>query len=677
MLWGAFNNASSAMQVFTTDLGSISQNIANVNTTGYKRQEMMFSTVMSEQHAAPATSTTGLNIFGVQATQRNLIQAQGVIQASTTSTDLAINGNGFFMVAPPVQGMLTAAVAGSGAGVTNVPTNVSTTDSNSVMYTRAGNWHRAYGADTDPTLARSYFLNDAGSYLLGWMADSSGAIPANAKLEPVYTMAPKPIANNGTSAVNNAALGNPTQITLPGRATTSGSIQGNLPSQSPMTAKTFTSTQSVTDPNTNTAYDMTLNWNRVDGNTWTVTPSLPAAAGTIGTGPITVDADPFGVLSQPAPGLDAVGINWASGLPTDPPTTVNLLGASTYTSTASVMDPNGVNQTVTLDWARTAGNTWTVTPSMAAGVGTIPAQTQTVTLDSNDNIVSPSSRSLDLSITWDPTTYGATAGTTSKTLSLNGSQPKVNLGGPIETVQKIPVEVFDDQFNSHVVNLAFERAGTNSWYMHVMGGDGSGPPPEPVLLEYADPTTTGSSGQLLKVNGAAATTVPLNFNWTVTDPTTGVATPTTATVNMDLAKLSQYDSSSLYTGTVSQDGYARGLLAGTAFNEKGEMVGYYDNGHSRVLFQVPVANFVAENSLDPVSGTMFRRTAAAGAMTVSSIDQVPGENSSFVTSSLEGSTTSIEDEFTRMIMTQKAYSTNAQVFKTADEMTTTARDLKT
>ena len=34
MLWGAFTNASTAMQVFTNDLGSISQNISNVNTTG-------------------------------------------------------------------------------------------------------------------------------------------------------------------------------------------------------------------------------------------------------------------------------------------------------------------------------------------------------------------------------------------------------------------------------------------------------------------------------------------------------------------------------------------------------------------------------------------------------------------------------------------------------------------
>ena len=48
----------------------------------------------------------------------------------------------------------------------------------------------------------------------------------------------------------------------------------------------------------------------------------------------------------------------------------------------------------------------------------------------------------------------------------------------------------------------------------------------------------------------------------------------------------------------------------------------------------------------------------------------------FATSSIENSTVDIEDEFTKMIMTQTAYSTNATVFRTADEMMTVARDLK-
>lgn len=670
MLWGAFNNASSAMQVFTTDLGSISTNIANVNTTGYKRQEQMFSTVMSEHHASPSSYLNGLNIFGVQATTRNLIEAQGAVATSTTATDLAFNGKGFFMVAPPVPGATTA--PGAGAAATNLPTVGSTSNPSQVMYTRAGNWHRAYGADSDPTLARSYFLNDSGSYLLGWMADSSGAVDTTQNLQPVYTLAPRPIANNGTAAVDPAATGNPTHITLPGRTTSTASVRGNLPSQSPLTPNTFSSTQTIQDPNTNANVTMTLNWQRGTGDSWTVTPSIPAASGTITSTPLTVQADPFGVLYGPAAGLDNVDITWASG-PT--PSTVNVLGASTYTSTASVTDPNGVSQNVQLDWTRVAGNTWTVTPSMAAATGTIAANPLTVTLDGNDNIITPSNRKLDLTVAWDTGTYGAGIGSTSTSIALNGSQPTVSMAGPVETVQKIPMQVFDDQYNPHNINLVFERSDTNTWYMHVDGGDGFSTPPTPVELQYADSTTPGSAGVIKLVNGMPGTTVPLTMNWTVTDPTTGIQTPTTSTMNLDLSKLTQYNSSQLYIGNVDQDGYARGNLAATEFNDKGQMVGYYDNGHSQVLFQVAVATFTAENSLDPVSGTLFRRTAEAGDLTIGTVDQVPG-GGSFATSSLEASTVDIQDEFTRMIMTQKAYSTNAQVFKTADEMTTTARDLK-
>jgi flagellar hook protein FlgE len=467
MLWGAFNNASTAMQTFTTDLGSISQNIANVNTTGYKRQEMMFSTVMSEHHAAPATSVNGLNIFGVQATQRNLIDVQGVIAPSTTWSDLAINGQGYFMLGMPTKGTTAATTAaGAGASTANVPATPSIDDPSAVMYTRGGAWHRAYGPDTDSTLARSYFLNSSGGYLLGWMADSSGNIPATGKLEPVYTLAPRPIANNGSSSVSDTSAQDPSAITMPGRATTMAKILANLPSS-------------------------------------------------------------------------------------------------------------------------------------------------------------------------------------------------VDVG----SVQKIPVQVFDSNYNDHTVTLQFTHTGNDTWTMTADPGTGGTTTSTsvPIVFDTNGRMTTPADGKL-----------DLSLSWTssATPPVTGAAT-----VSMDMSKISQYDDASVYIGTIDQDGYGKGTLMSTSFNELGELSGYYDNGRSRTLFKVPVANFVADNSLEPVSGTMFRRTAAAGDINVSAVDKAPGEGR-FVTSSLETSTVNIETEFTRMIMTQKAYSSNAQVFKTADEMTTTARDLK-
>lgn len=556
MLWGAFNNASTAMQVFTTDLGSISQNIANVNTTGYKRQEMMFSTMMSESHASPKSYLNGLNIFGVQATQRNLIEAQGAIAPSTTWSDLAINGKGFFMVAPPRPGA-TPATTGAGAYAANVPTSIDTNDPGAVMYTRDGAWHRAYGPDSDPTLARSYFLNNQGGYLLGWMADDTGTVPSNATLQPVYTLAPRPIPNNGSSSVSTSGTVAPSSVTMPGRATTSADIRANLPRDSRIGGSQ--TTLSVTDAGGG-QQDVTLNWTRTGAYTYTVTASSPHAT--------AWDVNSWDV-------------------------TVNELG--------EVTSPVG-NQAVNITWD-------------ASGGGGAAA--------ANVSLAAPPARG---------------------------------------DVHNIPVHVYDSNFNEHVVTMRFERFGTNQWYMVADDGAGGTAASPPVTVTFDD------NGKLLTpANGL----VSGNFSWTSgTPPVTS-----TATVALDMSKLSQYSDADLYIGNVDQDGYGKGTLIATTFNEEGELVGSYDNGRTRTLFKVPVANFVSENALEAVSGTMFRRTAAAGEMTVSAIEDAVGEGR-FATSALEASTVDIEDEFTRMIMTQKAYSTNAQVFKTADEMTSTARDLK-
>ncbi len=554
MLWGAFTNASTAMQVFTNDLGSISQNISNVNTTGYKRQELMFATNLSEHKASPTTHTNGLNIFGVKATQRNLIDVQGGILSSSTWSDLAINGNGFFMVARPTSGAAAASAATAGAGVDNVPTTIDTNSPSSVLYTRAGAWTRAYGPDTDATLARSYFLSNDGSYLLGWMADDTGAISSSAKLEPVYTLAPRPIPNNGTAGVDASSTLKPSSITMPGRATTSASIIANLPR----------------------------------------------------------DARIGGSQTQ-----------------------------------QNITDPSTANQSMTINWTRTGATTYTATASLANA--TMDVSTWDVEVDSTGKVISPATNPT-VNFTW-----AAPAGSTSQAVDL--TPPKRG------DMFNIPVSVFDANYTEHTATLRFERSGVNTWYMYPDGGTGTTTASTPIEVTF------DNNG---KLTSPANGTLSQAFSWTTgTPPTTGAAT-----VAFDLSKISQYDDGSMYLGTISQDGYGKGTLMTTTFNPKGELVGYYDNGRSRTLFKVPVANFTADNALEPISGTLFRRTKEAGDLVVSGIEDAPGA-SSFVTSSLESSTVAIEDEFTRMIMTQKAYSMNSQVFKTADDMTSVARDLKT
>ena len=116
-------------------LAAISDNIANVNTTAYKRNQVDFATMVTSQ-AVKGEYSAG----GVQGTSHTFVSQQGLIQAASSSTDLAISGDGFFVTSATSTGQASA-------------------------FTRAG----AFTPD-----ANGYLVNDAGLYLQGWPVQANG-----------------------------------------------------------------------------------------------------------------------------------------------------------------------------------------------------------------------------------------------------------------------------------------------------------------------------------------------------------------------------------------------------------------------------------------------------------------------------------------------------------------------
>jgi flagellar hook protein FlgE len=114
-------------------LAAISDNIANVNTVAYKRNQTNFSSVVTAQ-AVPGHYSAG----GTQAITRQLVSTQGLIQTANSATDIAINGDGFFVV------------TNKGLGLTNADQR---------LFTRSG----SFTVD-----ANGYLVNDANLYLQGW-----------------------------------------------------------------------------------------------------------------------------------------------------------------------------------------------------------------------------------------------------------------------------------------------------------------------------------------------------------------------------------------------------------------------------------------------------------------------------------------------------------------------------
>ncbi|HEX9047162.1 MAG TPA: flagellar hook-basal body complex protein [Verrucomicrobiae bacterium] len=120
----SLDSGVSALESFQQQLNVIANNIANVNTVGYKTADVSFADTLSEtlgsNAVGPAQVGTGVAVAGI-----NNNFATGELTNTGVQTDLAINGNGFFLVRDPVSGNTYATqdgeftVDGNGYLVTN------------------------------------------------------------------------------------------------------------------------------------------------------------------------------------------------------------------------------------------------------------------------------------------------------------------------------------------------------------------------------------------------------------------------------------------------------------------------------------------------------------------------------------------------------------------------------
>jgi flagellar hook protein FlgE len=336
-------------------LGAISDNISNVNTVGYKDNSTQFEDLVA--------STSGGGIYnsgGVQANVSQLVTQQGQFTQTTSSTDMAVNGNGFFVVSNTAAGLSS----------TSGPS-----------FTRAG----SFTANSS-----GYLENSAGYYLQGWPASSTGVITTNpSDLSQLSTINVNDIGSSpdpSTTASLNANLNanqatstaattyDPTSATASMAAydsavaagtSTAGTTQPDYSSQvtvydSQGGAHTlnldFVNLSGVTDTATSTTYP---------ANTWGVeinsdppgSVTSPNNNGQIASGVVTFNSDgTFKSASiTPAGGTTAttyasgtpinLAVPWtaASGLTTPQSLSLNLSGAGSLTQYASTSTTNSTS----------------------------------------------------------------------------------------------------------------------------------------------------------------------------------------------------------------------------------------------------------------------------------------------------------------------------------------------
>ena len=117
---------------------------------------------------------------------------------------------------------------------------------------------------------------------------------------------------------------------------------------------------------------------------------------------------------------------------------------------------------------------------------------------------------------------------------------------------------------------------------------------------------------------------------------------------------------------VEQDGRLFSGIDSVSVTAGGVIEGFYSNGETRALYQVPVFTFANPNGLRARSGNLFAETADSG-MGIARISGTSGAGT-LVGSAVENSATDIATEFSNMIITQRAYSAATRMITTADEM---------
>ncbi|MGO4707442.1 flagellar hook protein FlgE [Microvirga sp. 2MCAF38] len=225
-LYGVLRTGVSGMNAQSNKLGTVAENIQNASTSGYKRASTEFSSLIL------SSGKGAYNSGAVTTTVRYAIGDQGPISYTTSGSDLAISGNGFFVVSDK----------------TGTP-----------YLTRAGNF-----VVDGPT---GNLVNSAGFQLMGYSL--AGGQP-----------------NVALNSLNGLVPINLSSMAMQARPTTTGSVTGNLPYNEPIVALPAISKKSslVTYDNVGNPVTLDVNMTKTGANTWNVT--IPGG----GTTTLTFDA---------------------------------------------------------------------------------------------------------------------------------------------------------------------------------------------------------------------------------------------------------------------------------------------------------------------------------------------------------------------------------------------------
>ncbi len=554
-LFGALTSGVSGLSAQSSAMGTIADNITNVNTVGYKGTNVDFQTLVTRQG-----SQTRYSAGGVQASAQGNVSVQGLLQSSASTTDLALSGNGFFLV--------------------NRSSEPTATDP--YLFTRAGSF------STD---AEGFLRNGAGYYLQGWPTNSLGEV----------------VLPNGSAAsmTNQNIISrdfletiNLNRFSGTAAATTKVALSANLPA-----AETTGESRGIDVQlfdSLGNALGTRFTFTKQAANAWDL--SVEPPAGTAVANLLNADGEIYrsaGQLEFTTQPMDGASVS---------------INGNTYTfaSTASGAGTVTIGQTL----AETVANLVAAVGSNDADFGSA-AGAHKVELKGSDKTT---------------VVFTAGAGSGLGDITIDATSLSADSTGAPATQQGL---LATPSFT--IAQPQTTDAGL------VFGTNGL-----PQSFGAASLSIVGFTNGAADMDGTAASTIALNFG------------------QADRANGITQFGTEFTTNLIERDGTRYGGYSGVSVAKDGLVYALFDNGERRPVFKMPVATFVNPTGLQAVAGNAYAVTEESGGPSLREADS--GSAGSIIQSSLESSTVDIGDEFSRMIVVQRAYSAATKIISTADEM---------
>ncbi|EBA17062.1 flagellar hook protein FlgE, putative [Roseobacter sp. SK209-2-6] len=264
--------------------------------------------------------------------------------------------------------------------------------------------------------------------------------------------------------------------------------------------------------------------------------------------------------------------------------------------------------------------------------------------------------------------------TTEVTLGVNLPATETEAGGDGDT-ETLTVEYYDNLGSSQTLTVSFTptvpaTGSSNEWTMQISDSASGGAVIGEYTLTFDDSRTAGGSlASVTAVTGGAY------------DATTGKVM-----INVDggpmeigLGLIGESDgltqlSDTFAPASITKDGSEVGTMVGVEVDAQGYVRANYDSGASKVIYKVPLADMANPNGLKALDKQTYLPSSQSGSYFLWDAGDGPtGEVASY---SMEESATDVATELTDMIKTQRAYSSNAKVIQTVDEMLQETTNIK-